>query len=198
MTLAYPEEGTSSLCEQIAKDYFIASRGDRDLELKIREREPRDTESAFKHAVRHEAYDKAVVEDNRDHNKGKGNRYRQDDGLLRKMAQVERRLEQVTVEQPAARPAVMSVSGAQPQSTVQDSTVKELKYNMARLSSKNDELSKEIGRLRLLEEQRKGASTQLPAVSVDTHAPPRVRLQSSRHPVLHRPSVITVEASDTN
>jgi len=55
VTLAYPGQGTSSLCEQIAKDYFIASLSDRDLELKIREREPRDLESAFKHAVRLEA-----------------------------------------------------------------------------------------------------------------------------------------------
>ena len=59
MSLVYPGERTSSLCEQIAKDYFIASLGDRDFELKIREREPRDLESAFKHAVRLEAYDKA-------------------------------------------------------------------------------------------------------------------------------------------
>jgi len=29
--LAYPGEGNSSLCEQIAKDYFIASLADRDL-----------------------------------------------------------------------------------------------------------------------------------------------------------------------
>ena len=88
-----------------------ASLGDRDLELKIREREPRDLESAFKHAVRLEAYDKAVVDDSRDHYKGKGNRYRQDDGLSRKVALLEQKVEQVTVEQPAARPAVTSVSG---------------------------------------------------------------------------------------
>ena len=104
----------------------------------MREREPRDLESAFKHAVRLEAYDKAVVDDNRDHYKGKGNRYRQDDGLSRKVAQLERKVEQVTVEQPTARPAATSVSGPQPQSTVQDSTVKELKDNMARLSCQND------------------------------------------------------------
>jgi len=60
MTLAYPGEGNSSLCEQIAKDYFIASLADRDLELKIREREPRDLETAFRHAVRLEAYDRVV------------------------------------------------------------------------------------------------------------------------------------------
>jgi len=74
MTQAYPGAGSLSLCEQIAKDYFIATLGDRDLELKIREREPRDLESAFKHAVRLEAYNKAVVDDNRDPCKGKSNR----------------------------------------------------------------------------------------------------------------------------
>ena len=82
-------------------------------------------------------------------------------------------MEQVTVEQPAARSAVTSVSGPRPQSTVQDSTVKELKDNMTRLSRQNDELSKEVGRLRLLEEQRKGASAQPPAVSVEATAPLR-------------------------
>jgi len=60
MTLAYPGESNSSICEQIAKDYFIASLADRDLELKIREREPRDLETAFRHAVRLEAYDRVV------------------------------------------------------------------------------------------------------------------------------------------
>jgi len=111
MSLAYPGEGTSSLCEQIANDYFIASLGDRDLEVKIRKREPRDLVTAFKHAVRLEAYDKPVVYDNRDQYKDKGNRYRQDDGLSRKVALLEQKVEQVTVEHPAARPAVTSVSG---------------------------------------------------------------------------------------
>jgi len=82
-------------------------------------------------------------------------------------------VEQIAVGQPAARPAVTSVSGPQPQSAVQDSTVKELTDNMARLSRQNDELNKEVGRLRLLEEQHKGASAQPPGVSVETSAPPR-------------------------
>jgi len=68
--------------------------------------------------VRLEAYDKAVVDDSRDQYKGKGNRYKQGDELSRKVAQLERKVEQVTAEQPAARPVVTSVSGAQPQSTV--------------------------------------------------------------------------------
>jgi len=83
-----------SLCEHIAKDNFIASIGDRNFELKIREREPRDLKSTFKHAVRLEAYRKAVVEDNCDQYKGKGNSYKQDDGLTRKVAQLERKVEQ--------------------------------------------------------------------------------------------------------
>jgi len=183
MTLAYPGEGASSLCEQIAKDYFIASLGDRDLELKIREREPRDLESAFKHAVRLEAYDKAVIDDNRDQYKGKGNRYKQDDGLSRKVAQLERRVGQVTVQHPASGPTVTSVSDTR--SAVQDPVVRELKDNMARLSHQNDELSKEVGRLRLLEEQRKGASTQLPAVPVEV--PASVKALPSEQPPPSRP-----------
>ena len=142
--------------------------------------------------MRLEAYDKAVVDDSRDHYKGKGNRNRQDDGLSRKVAQLQRKVEQVTVL--TARSAVTSASGPQPQSTVQDSTVKELKDNMARLSCQNDELSKEVGRLRLQEEQRKGASAQLPAVPVETPASHRASPAGSRHQVAHRPCVITVEA----
>jgi len=49
MSLVYPGERTSLLCEHIAKDYFIASLGDRDFEFKIREREPRDTITTYWH-----------------------------------------------------------------------------------------------------------------------------------------------------
>ena len=154
MTQAYPGEGTSRLCEQIAKDYFITSLGDRDLELKIREREPRDLESAFKHAVRLEAYDKAVVDDSRDQYNGKGQRYRQDDGLTRKVAQLERKMEQAPTQRSTARQEVATASNVQG-ATVNDTVVIELKDAMAKLSRHNDELSKEVGRLRLLEEQRR-------------------------------------------
>jgi len=112
VTLAYPGEVMSSLCEQIAKDYFIASIGDRDFELKIREREPRDLESACKHAVRLEAYENAVVDDNRDQHRGKGNSYKQDDGLTRKVAQLERKVEQAATYQSTARPVATSVPEA--------------------------------------------------------------------------------------
>jgi len=186
MTLVYTGEGMSSLCEQIAKDYFIASIGDRDFELKIREREPRDLESAFKHAVRLEAYEKAVVDDNRDQHRGKGNRYKQDDGLTRKVAQLERKVEQAANYQSTARPVATSVPEAQ--KTVDDTTAKDLKDAMAKHSRQNDELSKEIGRIRLLEEQRKEAitlsTTVLAAVSLPADAQPTLQAASPGRPSL--------------
>jgi len=89
MTLAYHGEGTSSPCVQISKDCFITSHGDQDLEHKSKEREPRDLESAFKRAVRLEAHGKAVVDDSRDKYNGKNTRFKEDDGLSRKVAQLE-------------------------------------------------------------------------------------------------------------
>ena len=194
MTLAYPGEGMSSLCEQIANDYFIASLGNRDLELKIREREPRDLESAFKHAVRLEAYNKVVVDDNSDQYNGKGNRSKRDDGLSRKVEQLERKVGQATTQQPAVRPAEIPVPEAQ--STVQDSAVSEVKDTMAKLSRQNDELSKKVKRLRVLEEQRNGASSQcLPYLLLHPHRSTFL-LQSSHHLVVLHPSATTAAASD--
>jgi len=121
----------------------------------------------IKHAVRLEAYNKAVVDDNRDHYKSKGNRYKQDDGLSRKVAQFERKVGQATTKQPVLRPAVTSDA----QTTAHDTTVRELKDTMAKLSRQNDELSKEMGQFRLSEEQCKEASTQSTAVPAAVPAP---------------------------
>ena len=60
MTRAYPGKAGSKLGTQIAKKYFLPAIDDRDLELRIRESEPQDLDSAFKHAVRLEALAKAV------------------------------------------------------------------------------------------------------------------------------------------
>ena len=150
------------------------------FELNIRERELRDLESAFKHAVRLEAYEKAAVDDNRDQHRGKGNRYKQDDGVTRKVAQLERKVEQAADYQSTARPVATSVPEAQ--KTVDDTIAKDLKDAMAKLSRQNDELSKEVGRLRLLEEQCKEASTlstTVPAaVSLPVEVEPTVQAAS--------------------
>ena len=175
VTLAYPGEGVSSLCEQIAKDYFIASIGDRDFELKIRER-----------AVRLEAYEKAVVDDNHDQHRVKGNRYKQDVSLTRKVTQLERKVEQAATYQSTARPVATSVPEAQ--ETVDGTTAKDLKDAMGKLSLQNDELSKEVGRLRLLEERRKEASTLSTSVPATTSPPvdvqPTLQVASPGRPSL--------------
>ena len=176
MTLAYPGEGTSSLCEQIAKDYFIASLDDRDLELKIREREPRDLESAFKHAIRLEAYEKAL--NSHEQPKARGNQ-RREDALARKVKELECKVME-TAEQkaPSSMPAALSTTGQRgaPRS---DEVVEELKKTVSSLSQRNDELSKEVGRLRLLEEQRAKAAAAVPT-PVPVVAP--MPTQMTEHP----------------
>jgi len=61
-TLAYPND-TSRTVERIAKDAFLTALGDSELELKLREREPRDLDSAFRMAMRLETYEKVVNKD---------------------------------------------------------------------------------------------------------------------------------------
>ena len=56
MALAYPGLGQSEVHEIIARDHFIDAIGDHELELKLREREPPDLDSALRLAVRLEAY----------------------------------------------------------------------------------------------------------------------------------------------
>ena len=138
MTLAYPGEGNSSLCEHIAKDYFIASLADRDLELKIREREPRDLETAFRHAVRLEAYDRAVDGSYYpEQQKVKSGRNKYEDGLARKVTQLESKLEQVQQQ----KSVVGSSSSPATSMTVEripDPSVEALKRTIS-------DLSKEVG-----------------------------------------------------
>jgi len=59
MTLAYPGE-QSSLSEHIARDAFLSALGDPDFELKIREREPNDLDDALRIAQRFEVFKSAV------------------------------------------------------------------------------------------------------------------------------------------
>ena len=105
-------------------------------------------ESAFKHAVRLEAYDKAV-DDRSDQQRTRGGRARNEDGLARKVMALEQKLEQTGNRKSAV-----------PERTAADQSMEDLKREMTRLAKQNDELSKEVGRLRLLEEKtRKVEST---------------------------------------
>ena len=56
MALAYPTEASSKLGEIIAKDAFIAALDDKEMALKIMEKEVQDLDSAFTWAVRFDAY----------------------------------------------------------------------------------------------------------------------------------------------
>ena len=60
MALAYPSE-KSALSEHIARDAFLTSLEDPELELKVREREPIDLDATVKLAQRFEVF-KATVE----------------------------------------------------------------------------------------------------------------------------------------
>jgi len=59
MLKAYPGESSSSLYERTAKEFFLGAMKDRKMASKIREREPKDLETAFKQALRLEAHRKA-------------------------------------------------------------------------------------------------------------------------------------------
>ena len=72
------------------KGTFLNAIDDRDLELRIREREPQDLNSALKQAVRLEALTKGVGEVNgRDNNRR--NRSPRNDSLSRRVVELERR-----------------------------------------------------------------------------------------------------------
>ena len=90
MALAYPNTSGSDLHEEIAKSHFISALGDRTLELKLREREPKDLDSAFTLAVRLDAYQSASTEDGRDYRGGA--RGRNPDNLAARVSAIEKNL----------------------------------------------------------------------------------------------------------
>ena len=56
MALAYPGTANSELNAIIARASFISPLGNRELEMRIRDRDPTDLDAAFKVAVRVESY----------------------------------------------------------------------------------------------------------------------------------------------
>jgi len=59
MMLAYPGD-RSAMAERLAKEHFLCALDDPDLELKVREKEPQDLDSALKAAQRFEVFRGAV------------------------------------------------------------------------------------------------------------------------------------------
>jgi transposase InsO family protein len=124
MALAYPGLGQSDVCEVIARDHFIDALGDGNFELKIREREPADLDTALRLAVRLEAYANA-----RTSQPEVENQYRRaDERLTKRVAQVENSLRRLNNESRTA-----------------DTDDWRRRY---------EQLSKDYERLKFLEEQR--------------------------------------------
>lgn len=132
MTRAYPGQATTDMGEQMARDHFLSALNDKDFELKIRERFPNTLDEAFKQAVQFEALKETVdCGSGRDlvHTK---NRAHRDEGLARRVAQLEQKTTASTAEnQPNHR-----------------------ETEMVELRRKMDEMSRELGRLQALQPQR--------------------------------------------
>ena len=91
MSLAYPGE-KSSMAEHIARDTFLSALDDPDLELKIREREPKDLESTVKLAQRFEVFKTQVETTSGIRHKVTRSTSQQQD-IESRIAEVERRLD---------------------------------------------------------------------------------------------------------
>jgi len=130
--------------EQAAMDYFTTALDDRELELKVREREPKDLETAFKHAVRLEALEKAVDSTANRENVRRRDRGQRDDALIRRVTELEQRA--------AASAMVTELVQVAPPFPNSQSSINGEELSMMRRQM--DEMSKELRRLRLLEMHR--------------------------------------------
>jgi hypothetical protein len=75
------------LHEEIAKSHFISALGDRNLELKVQDREPKDLDAAFTIALQLETYQNAYC--NQELTEVRSNRARYDDNLARRITAME-------------------------------------------------------------------------------------------------------------
>jgi hypothetical protein len=137
LALAYPDAMKSSLGEIIARDAFLSSLNDRELEIKVRDREPVDLDSAFRAAMRIETYLRPAevsrpLEGDVDRERGV-RAYRDRQG-----GQHARQVKEPSVTQPDATAAVLC----------------ELRDQLTQSRKAQEELSREIGRVRLLAECR--------------------------------------------
>ena len=57
MALAYPAAKDDNLSEVIARDHFLSAINDKVLEMKIRDRDPKTLDDAFRISLRMEAYE---------------------------------------------------------------------------------------------------------------------------------------------
>jgi hypothetical protein len=145
MALSYPKTSGSELNEEIAKSYFLTALGDRKLELKVREREPADLDAAFTIAVRLEAYQQSCLEQQSQEMKDiKLPRVRHADGLPGRVAAIEQKLKD---------------------SETIDSRCEELRRLLDGERREKERVTRELGRLKLLDEQRRAREAEAPSAT---------------------------------
>jgi hypothetical protein len=196
MALAYPGE-KSSLADHISRDAFLTALDDPEFELKVREREPPDLDTAVKMAQRFEVF-KCTTENNAG-SKHRVNRHveyttveqKNGDELAVRIALLEQQVQSVVPERlssatahrstgkkssPQRRSTQVDTKSSRHTSTAGDSNppwknelinrIQELEATQAavrseasRIAAENDALSKEVGRLRHVEQLRAVPST---------------------------------------
>jgi transposase InsO family protein len=165
MALAYPDTAHSKLGQVIARDHFITALNDREFELKVRDRDPVDLEAAVKASIRVETYLKAYDRDETPDVGRKTTKYHNDDiysdtknelRLKKNFKREDDRVRQVTHNENKVP------------TRVEDPFVTRLSAQMEKIQRGQDELSKEIGRLKLLAERSRSLATPSGAAVVET------------------------------
>jgi len=144
MALAYATDSWSDMGEKIAKDYFLAALNDSGLAMKIAEKEVRTLDTAYRHAVRIEANEKAFeLLADRDTERGRNSRTVHDDLQVRRVENVD--------------------SG--------QSTVNELRQRVDELARERDQLAKQSSELHMLQEAVSSQSEKRPSFQVAKSGP---------------------------
>ncbi len=150
MMKAYPNDVTTNMGERVAIEHFLKALKNKKMAEKVRDKEPRDLEAAFRLALRYEARSDADSESNEPEvatraadvpvpvdspptRDGPRARYRgpREEGLARRVAELEHKV----------------TSSNQPAQPVLDPEKEEMRKKL-------DEMSKELGRLQALQQQR--------------------------------------------
>jgi len=92
MSLGYPGE-TSRLSELIAKDSFLSALNDPPLELKCREHEPKDLDSALKVAMRFEQYQKVLSNSHSPTHVNRQLKFSEDDPVIQRINALEKQMQ---------------------------------------------------------------------------------------------------------
>jgi hypothetical protein len=132
MALAYPGTTQIELNDILARGAFITALHDRELETKVWARDPTDLNSAFKVAVRVEAYLQSTSEDRGVAREHRARRYKYDDPT--RMRQVQQKATETDKSQ---------------------SLVHDLQKPLASYEKRQEDISKELDKLRLLAECKK-------------------------------------------